>query len=296
MVNPNSISPTYLEMYEFLGALMGMAFRAGQILDLKLSPSFYKSLVGEPLNLNDLKAFDLYSVQAINELKKTKRTVNREMFNEYAAQTWSTTLSNGEEIELKSDGKMRVVQYDEIDEYISATLEARFKEGENQMKAIRKGFEAIFPTTIMGILTWKEVEYRIIGPTDIDIDHLKKMTRYAACSEKDEHVQRFWRTFDSFTQEERSMYLKFVWGRSRLPPPDTKGVQNHTISLMNERSHRGDQDKMLPKANTCFFQLDLPRYTKDSICRDKMLYAIESCGEIDTDVGAGTVLNEDDRI
>ena len=90
------------------------------------------------------------------------------------------------------------------------------------------------------------------------------------------------------------MYLKFVWGRSRLPPPDTPGVQQHTIYLMSQSSYGGEHDKILPQAHTCFFQLDLPRYSKDSICRDKMIYAIETCGEIDTDAGSGTVLNDED--
>mmetsp|Transcript_1322 Transcript_1322/g.1477 ORF Transcript_1322/g.1477 Transcript_1322/m.1477 type:complete len:93 (-) Transcript_1322:65-343(-) len=90
------------------------------------------------------------------------------------------------------------------------------------------------------------------------------------------------------------MYLKFVWGRSRLPPPDTPRVQNHTIYLMGASSYGGDHDKVLPQSHTCFFQLDLPRYTKDNFAREKILYAIETCGEIDTDAGSGTVLNDDD--
>ena len=48
-INQSALSPTHLEMYEFFGALIGMAFRAGQILDVKLPPAFYKSLAGEPL-------------------------------------------------------------------------------------------------------------------------------------------------------------------------------------------------------------------------------------------------------
>ena len=72
-INPSATSPTHLEMYEFLGALMGMAFRSGQILDLKLPPSFYKGLAGEPLSINDLKGTDLYAVQAIQELEKTQK-------------------------------------------------------------------------------------------------------------------------------------------------------------------------------------------------------------------------------
>jgi len=101
------------------------------------------------------------------------------MFDEFGAQVWATTLSDGEELDIIPGGKEIVVKYDEIDDYIAQTLEARFKEGEKQMQAIRKGFEHIFPTTVMGILTWKEVEYRIIGPTEIGTDHLKKLTTYS---------------------------------------------------------------------------------------------------------------------
>ena len=270
-INPSATSPTHLEMYEFLGALMGMAFRSGQILDLKLPPSFYKGLAGEPLSINDLKGTDLYAVQAIQELEKTKKTVSEEMFDQFGAQTWTTRLSDGEEISLVKDGTTKTVTYKEIDKYIKTVLETRFKEGEKQMQAIRKGFEIIFPTSVMGILTWKEIEYRIIGPTEIDIEQLKKLTYYSCCDENNEYVERFWRVFDGFTQEERSLYLKFVWGRSRLPPPDASNIQKHTIYLMSERSYGGDHDKVLPQAHTCFFQIDLPRYTKDSICRDKIV-------------------------
>mmetsp|Transcript_42356 Transcript_42356/g.49358 ORF Transcript_42356/g.49358 Transcript_42356/m.49358 type:complete len:89 (+) Transcript_42356:4033-4299(+) len=88
------------------------------------------------------------------------------------------------------------------------------------------------------------------------------------------------------------MYLKFVWGRSRLPPPDSPGIQNHTIYLMYAGQYT-DHNAVLPQAHTCFFQLDLPRYTTDAACRSKILYAIESCGEIDTD-GYGRFADEDE--
>ena len=289
-VNPSATSPTHLEMFEFMGALMGMAFRSGQILDLKLPPSFYKSLAGEPLTIDDLKGTDLYAVQAIKELQTTKKSIKQEVFDEYGSEVWSTRLSDGEEVEIIKGGKEKPVKYAEIDDYIKQTLETRYQEAERQMQAIRKGFEIIFPTTVMGILTAREVEYRIIGPTEIDIEQLKKLTTYQSCDEENEYVQRFWRVFDNFTQEERSLYLKFVWGRSRLPPPDASSIQKHTIYLMHGEGHDGK----LPEAHTCFFQIDLPKYTKDSICRDKIVYAIEMCGEIDTDAGSGTVMHEDD--
>ena len=279
-INPSSQSPTHLEMYEFLGALMGMAFRSGLVLDIKLTSFFYKSLAGEALTIEDLEAIDMYAVQAIKEMENAKLTVTEEMFDSYGVQNMTTRLSNKEEVELVPNGKDITLKYKDIDEFIRLTLDTRFKEAEKQMQAIRKGFEIIFPIRVAGILTWKEVEYRIIGQIKIDIEQLKKITCYSNCNENDEYVQRFWSTLEGFTQEERSMYLKFVWGRSRLPPLGTDGIQNHEIYLFNQGEY-SDHNQMLPQSHKCLFKLDLPRYTTDAACREKVLYAIYACGEID---------------
>lgn len=47
-----------------------------------------------------------------------------------------------------------------------------------------------------------------------------------------------------------------------------------------------NNDIVLPAAHTCFFQLELPRYTNLTVMRDKILYAITSCIEVDTDGNA----------
>lgn len=43
-------------------------------------------------------------------------------------------------------------------------------------------------------------------------------------------------------------------------------------------------DKLaLPKAHTCFFQIDLPNYETEEIMKAKILMAAQFCGEIDDD-------------
>lgn len=39
----------------------------------------------------------------------------------------------------------------------------------------------------------------------------------------------------------------------------------------------------MPYAQTCYFTLDLPRYSSEEILHAKLLYAIENCPEIDGD-------------
>jgi len=55
-----------------------------------------------------------------------------------------------------------------------------------------------------------------------------------------------------------------------------------------------DADFMLPVAHTCFFSIELPRYTKYEVLRAKLLYAITNCQAIDTDGRAMEIWDDDD--
>ncbi len=47
--------------------------------------------------------------------------------------------------------------------------------------------------------------------------------------------------------------------------------------------------------NISFFQLDLPAYTTDEICKKRIVTAITMCGEIDTDNSANYIPDDDDH-
>ena len=86
----------------------------------------------------------------------------------------------------------------------------------------------------------------------------------------------------SFDDDQRGAYLKFVWGRSRLPLNlknyDTNNYGCHRIDVRKDMNKKG-----FPQAHTCFFSIDLPEYPTEKIMREKLLTAITMCGEIDTD-------------
>jgi len=82
----------------------------------------------------------------------------------------------------------------------------------------------------------------------------------------------------NFDDDQRQLYLKFVWGRSRLPIDLKLMHQRHTLSLSKYMDKTG-----FPQAHTCFFSLDLPDYPNEKVMREKLLVAITMCGEIDTD-------------
>eukprot|EP00960_Hanusia_phi_P049409 759541-Hanusia_phi.AAC.1 len=78
------------------------------------------------------------------------------------------------------------------------------------------------------------------------------------------------------SNSDRADLLAFAWGRRRLPP------NNSNLRLKIELlSGRGDES--LPEAHTCFFAIDLPKYSCEEVMHSKLLYAIRNCSAIDND-------------
>ena len=90
-------------------------------------------------------------------------------------------------------------------------------------------------------------------------------------------VKHLWQALRSFTVEERQLFLRFVWGRNRLPTSDGDWTQPFTVTAIAEAPGGGALDGMLPIAHTCFFALDLPLYSTYEILRSKLVYAIVNC-------------------
>jgi len=159
-------------------------------------------------------------------------------------------------------------------------LKARFSEATQQTKAVQEGINTVFQGKLglISYLTANAIEVRACGAKEIDVERLKSITSYSSCGPEHEVVQRFWRVFERFSHEERSLYLKFVWGRNRLPVDLSRLSRKHEVRLFTNLSETG-----YPQAHTCFFQLDLPYYRTDEIMHQRLIQACTMCGTVDTD-------------
>jgi len=110
------------------------------------------------------------------------------------------------------------------------------------------------------------------------------------------------------------MYLRFVWGRSRLPLTSKEFKRKHRIDLL--RINTGDVNKALPLAHTwyvvfvgmvvgvvctadvaalpSFFSIELPAYTTLEAMEDRLRYAFTNCTAIDTDGGPREIWSDDE--
>ena len=157
---------------------------------------------------------------------------------------------DGRTVDLKPNGSDLPVTWSNRSDYVRLVFEFRLHELTRQTQAIREGLTEMIPQRFLSLLTWKELELEVCGSPEIDIDYLKANTTYNGCNSNDSHIKHFWNVLKSFTQLERTQFLRFSWGRSRLPSNATKWTDKLRIESTDaDISH-------LPVAHTCFFSLE----------------------------------------
>jgi hypothetical protein len=151
-------------------------------------------------------------------------------------------------------------------------------------KAFRDGLSAVLPMELLPMFTPNELEQLVSGTSMVDVALLRQCTEYEDISPDSATVCNFWKVLESLTNEERTLFLRFVWARSRLPGSALDFPMNFRLQGIK----REYPDSYLPQAHTCFFSLALPNYSTPEIMREKLLYAINNSPNMDADVRINT--------
>ena len=267
MLNP---SCQLYQKYQFIGQLMGAVFRSPESLVLSLPQFIWKQLVGEPVTwTRDFITVDSAEVKFIDSIE----TMEQEKFDASfsGCLNFVTVLSNGSTVNLPG-GEEREVTYEDRLDYCRCVKEIRMKEAEQQIKALKEGLFMVVPEKVVTLLTWQELEEKICGSPEIPLSALKKSARFVSdLTESSSVVHHMWEALKSFTNEERSRFIRFITGRRRLPV---------TIYI---DSADGNADS-LPASATCSNTLYLPPYTSVEQASEKLRYAAYNCVAIDTDL------------
>lgn len=259
--------------YEWIGQLMGAALRGKDFLVLALPGLVWKQLTGEEVSWNkDFPAVDSVLVKLLEAMEH----MDRETFDFKFGQelVYTTPLSDGRLVELIPGGGDVVVHYENRMEFIRLVQKARLEESREQIAAMRAGLVKVVPQAVLDLLTWQEVEKKVCGDPEITVEALKRLTRYEDLEQTDVRVQYLWEALTNFTNEDRSRFLRFVTGRSRLPAP---------IYIFPDKQGSETTDA-LPQSSTCSSTLYLPNYPSAKVCEEKLRYASYNCVAIDTDM------------
>jgi hypothetical protein len=276
VLNPEATSPTQLEMFAFLGKLFGVAIRSKGYLDISLSPLAWKLIAREELVEEDLRDVDELTMRWLDTLRG-RQLIDEEIMDV----TFTTTDLNGNVVELHPNGANEYfVRGRDEDRYARELVAFKLQEMRPMADAIRIGLETQIPPSALSLLRWSDLEKMVCGMPTIDVKLLRSCTEYSGCSQGEAHVQWFWEVMEnSFTQQDLKAFVRFTWGRSRLPL--TRAGFSQMLKI--QRTNRQPPDSYLPVAHTCFFSIELPAYSSKEVLQRRLLYAIHNCQEVDGD-------------
>jgi hypothetical protein len=287
MFHPAAESPLKMDLYHFLGQLVGIAVRSKITLDLALPSYVWKYVVCERLSEQDIASFDAPAYNTLQRLgsahsqlqqMQTQQAHGEAVDNAALAMlqynileligdlTWSYTRSDGAVFELIDGKGQQPVELADVGKYLVLYAEARLSEGRNAIGMFRRGLVSILPESALSLLNWEELQATVCGPRTIDVQRLKDNTEYDDdISAEDDHIVLFWEVLGSFSEAEKSAFLRFVWARPTLPPKGVEFSQKmRVLSAVGEDAHL-KPDQYLPKAHTCFFSINLPKYSTKEV-------------------------------
>ena len=265
--NPMKTDALALSMFEFIGKLMGVSLRVKLCLPFEFPSIIWKQIVGDTPTAEDLMAIDVITGKLLFSLRHTEDD-NIYDQSSFAAKyddklKFVYVGSDGVERPMREGGEHTVVTYDTRLEYCDEMEFVRLKEFESQVAAISKGLGAIIPLHIIQLFSWHQLEVLVAGNPTFDIELWKANTEAPGVSSR--ALALFWKVMSSLSPKEQSGFVRFAWGRSRLPPAkDFKTKMKLTFAGKAK----------LPVAHTCFFSVELPEYETEEDMKHGLLTAI----------------------
>lgn len=288
--NSNMFSKV-VKKFVLLGQIVAKALQDGRVLDLPLSKSFYKLILGKELTIFDILSFDPELGRALLEFQAL---VERKRFNESIDHVNSMvdfdlcfrdtriedlcldfTLPGFPNYALTTSSDPKMVELDNLEEYVSLVVDATIKSGiSRQIEAFKAGFTQVLPIKHLPIFSEEEFERLLCGEHELWhasdlLDHIKFDHGYTSSSPPVLNLLEIMQEFDS---EAQRAFLQFVTGAPRLPPGGLASLNPKLTIVRKHCSVCPDDD--LPSVMTCANYLKLPSYSSKERMKQKLKYAI----------------------
>jgi len=297
----SNITDNHLDLFEFVGRMIGKAVYEGIVVDVPFASFFLTQVLG-----HDHSALYSYLDEMPSSDPELHKNLTYVKHYEGDVEDLGLTFSFDQDImgkivthELIPGGRSINVTNSNRISYIHHMAHFKMhRQIATQVAAFRTGFRSVIPPDWLSLFSGPEVQRLISGDNSpIDLKDLRRHTSYYG-GFHDSHrvVGWLWDVLErEFSDKEKSLFLKFVTSCSKPPllgfenlePPfsircvevaddeddgDTVGSVLRGFLALRKK----DPVNRLPTASTCFNLLKLPNYQKKSTLKEKLRYAI-SC-------------------
>mmetsp|Transcript_12472 Transcript_12472/g.20956 ORF Transcript_12472/g.20956 Transcript_12472/m.20956 type:complete len:328 (+) Transcript_12472:25-1008(+) len=209
-LNPSKSGSNELSLFNFLGVLMGVCIRTSTNLSINLPSLFWKQLVGQRLAYEDIEELDDGIIEQLREMLECAD--EEEFTHKFTDRYFTVELSDSTEVELVEGGAKKELTFANRVDYVRKALYSRLTESVRQCEAIKAGINQVIPEALLNIVSSSELEEWIFGKKFIDIELLKRHTKYSnGYVEGDKEIRWFWEILHEFSQEERRKFIRFCY-------------------------------------------------------------------------------------
>ena len=251
----DAVDDRAMSMFEFIGRWMAMSMRTVADLPFEFPLVVYHCILGGMGGLAEVAEvskprFDF--IQKLNKFVEENSQADDESFqaafgSSSGLLTFADAMSPSAPERELLQAKQQLVGIAAKDEFVQQYIAALWAPVRLQLGAIARGFHSVYPKDVLDSVSAMKLRELVAGKATVDIELLKRHTTYSDYEETDQQVVWFWEVLHEMSDEERSMYVRFAWGRSRIPSTDASFTTEHEVEKA-----RGSAEA-LPVAHTCFF-------------------------------------------
>ena len=276
--NPTPLTEETRKLYFYSGLLMTICYISKLPEPFKYARFVWNYLTQRPVKLEDIYEIDYEFKQYITSIEECTNSAD---FQQKFMLNFTTLNTLGKHVELIPGGSTIPVTYERRLEYVNKCKKFRVKEFNEQLEALRSGFLVFFHPSASSILAPWELELIICGDNTCPIEEMKRNCNYPA---NDPSSAMLWEALETFSPEERMLFIKFGCGRMGLPPPGSKWTT--PLQIQFKTSDLPDPQKPLPTAMTCNSMMIIPKYSSVEMMAKKIKTAITFGADIQQDHAA----------
>ncbi|XP_077145769.1 E3 ubiquitin-protein ligase HACE1 isoform X4 [Ranitomeya variabilis] len=207
----SSVNPDHLNYFRFAGEILGLALYHRQLVNIYFTRSFYKHILGIPVNYQDVASIDPEYAKNLQWILDNDIS---DLGLELTFSVETDVFGAMEEVPLKPGGASLVVTQENKAEYVQLVTELRMTRAiQPQINGFLQGFHMFIPPSLIQLFDEFELELLLSGMPEIDVNDWIKNTEYTSGYDKDDQVIKwFWEVVQELTQEERVLLLQFATG------------------------------------------------------------------------------------
>ena len=268
----SSYNPQHLNYFRMTGRLIARAIIEGISVPAHFTQGILKCILNHSLTLKDLEVVDDDLYRSLSFLRDNDA--------DECYLTFERTIKGlGCEytIKLKTDGDKIDVTNENKEEYIQLMInDVLYRQTKAQIDAIVNGFHEIIPAEELKAFNSRELNLIICGLPQISIDDLEaNVVLSPPYTKSSPTIKALFNVLRKWNNENRSLFLLFVTASSKLPVGGFSKLE-HRITIS-----RLPGIENLPRAHTCFNNIELPDYKDEALLESKLLYAIQNAGSFE---------------